>query len=443
MKKLISTVFILALIANISFGQNETKKFAFGVNAAVTDFFGPDNSTFYKSNEANFYPGPVTFTLAYNLIKPVNIATSMNFGRIDNYNHPLIDDFYWKADLGAQFRFMSLFLDDDHWFDPYLYANGGVFQVNNDVSPVINGGLGLNLWLNEYFAISGQTGYNYGFDLDDYLETTFGIKIRLGKGADRDGDGISDSKDACPDVFGLEQFNGCPDSDGDGIVDKDDACPNVAGIAEFNGCPDSDGDGIADKDDACPNEKGLKELNGCPDSDGDGIADKDDACPNEKGLKELNGCPDRDGDGIADKDDACPDKAGVAKLNGCPELKEEVKKQIEKEISFSAKNIQFDTGKSTIKAKSYPDLDNIVTIMKKYPHTKFSIDGYTDNTGNKESNLKLSDDRANAVKQYFINKGIAASRLIAKGHGDANPIASNRTAAGRAKNRRVEITIQK
>ncbi len=470
MKKLMTTIFILTLIVNMSFAQNETKKWAFGVSAALTDFFGPDGDGVYKSAQTNFYPGPVSFNLAYNLMKPINLATSINFGDLDIYNQPITDNSFWKWDLGAQIRFLSFFTDDDSWFDPYLYANGGLMNLNDTKSAVVNGGLGLNLWLNEYFAISGQTGYNYGFDSDNYLETTFGLKIRIGEGADRDGDGIGDKKDACPDVFGLEKFNGCPDSDGDGIIDKDDACPNTAGLAAFNGCPDTDGDGIADKDDVCPKVKGLKEFNGCPDTDGDGVADKDDACPNTKGLVSLKGCPDTDGDGIADKDDECPavkglaalngcpdrdgdgiadnkddcpDKAGIAKLNGCPEMKEEVKKKIEKEISFSAKNIQFDTGKSTIKSKSYKDLDNIIKIMNKYPHTKFSIDGYTDNTGNKDKNLKLSDDRANAVKQYFINKGISASRLTAKGHGIANPIASNKTSAGRAKNRRVEITIQK
>ncbi len=470
MKKLMTTVFILALTANISFAQNETKKWAFGVSGAVTDFYAPDGGGFYDSDHTNFYPGPVNFNVAYNLIKPINLATSMNFGDIEVYNKPVTNNNFWKWDLGAQVRFLSFFTDDDLWFDPYLYVNGGLLNLNDTKSPVVDGGLGLNLWLNEFVAISGQSGYNYGFDLDNYLETTFGLKIRLGKGADRDGDGIGDKKDACPDVFGLEKFNGCPDSDNDGIADKDDACPNEAGLAKFNGCPDTDGDGIADKDDACPKVAGLEKFNGCPDSDGDGIADKDDACPNKaglakfngcpdtdgdgvadkddacptvKGLVSLHGCPDRDNDGIADKDDACPDKAGVPELNGCPKLKEEVKKQIEKEISFSAKNIQFDTGKSTIKSKSYKDLDNIVKIMNKYPRTKFSIDGYTDNTGNKDRNLKLSDDRANSVKQYFINKGISASRLTAKGHGIANPIASNRTSAGRAKNRRVEITIQK
>ena len=131
--------------------------------------------------------------------------------------------------------------------------------------------------------------------------------------ADADGDGISDAKDACPDVAGLKAFNGCPDTDMDGIVDSEDACPNAAGDVANMGCPDSDGDGVLDKDDNCPNTAGS--VSGCPDGDGDGVADRDDACPNDAGT--LSGCPDGDGDGVADKDDACPSDAG--NVNGCPD----------------------------------------------------------------------------------------------------------------------------
>ncbi len=468
MKKLFTTIIILAFIANISFSQNETKKFAFGVSAGITDFFAPDQEGFYKESTTNLYPGPVHFSLAYNIVKPLNIATSFTFGDLEKYNALILDNTYWKWDAGVQVRFLSFFMDDDHWLDPYIFANGGVFHLNNTNSPVVNGGLGLNLWANEYFALNVESGYNFGFDLDNYLETTFGIKIRIGEGADRDGDGISDKKDACPDVAGLEIFNGCPDSDGDGIADKDDACPNTKGLVALKGCPDSDGDGIADKDDACPKVKGLVALNGCPDSDGDGVADKDDACPKVKGLVALNGCPDSDGDGIADKDDACPkikglaalngcpdrdgdgiadnkdtcpDKAGIASLNGCPKMKEEKKKEIEDKIRFSAKNIQFNTGKSTIKNVSYKDIDNVIKIMKTYSKVKFFVEGHTDNTGNYDKNKTLSQARANAVKKYIVNKGISSSRLNAKGYGSDKPIDTNNTRTGRQNNRRVEFII--
>lgn len=137
----------------------------------------------------------------------------------------------------------------------------------------------------------------------------FGLK---GK-PDADADGISDTKDDCPNTPGLKEFGGCPDSDLDGITDADDGCPNAAGEASNNGCPDIDGDGVIDRDDACPNSSGP--LNGCPDGDGDGVADKDDECPNSAGS--ISGCPDSDGDGVANRDDDCPNTSGT--INGCPD----------------------------------------------------------------------------------------------------------------------------
>ena len=146
------------------------------------------------------------------------------------------------------------------------------------------------------------------------LNLTFGRREK-----DRDGDGIKDSKDDCPDTPGLEQFNGCPDTDLDSIPDIKDDCPDLFGLKEFNGCPDTDKDGIMDKLDSCVTVPGIPEFNGCPDTDGDGIQDKLDSCAAVAGLKEFNGCPDKDADGIQDSKDDCPEKAGLEKFNGCPD----------------------------------------------------------------------------------------------------------------------------
>lgn len=144
---------------------------------------------------------------------------------------------------------------------------------------------------------------------------------------DRDDDGIADAEDACPDEAGLPENNGCPapregDRDGDGVLDSADACPDEAGPPSAEGCPDADGDGVRDSDDACPDAPGLPEDDGCPgtgDQDGDGVPDTDDGCPDEVGLPEHGGCPDRDGDGVHDGDDACPDEPGRPEHAGCPD----------------------------------------------------------------------------------------------------------------------------
>ena len=206
---------------------------------------------------------------------------------------------------------------------------------------------------------------------------------------------------------------------------------------------DTDGDGVADDVDACVDVAGPAENKGCPwlDTDKDGVLDKDDKCPTVAGPKENAGCPwkDTDGDGVADKDDKCPTVKGTAANKGCPEATAEVIKS----LNTYSKAIMFDSGKSTIRPESTSKLEEIVKVMTEYNATNFKLEGYTDNTGVAAKNLQLSKERAAAVKDYLISKGISADRLSSEGYGIVKPIASNKTAAGRAQNRRVEILLVK
>ncbi|MFD2724882.1 OmpA family protein [Hyunsoonleella rubra] len=326
--------------------------------------------------------------------------------------------------------------------DPFVGVGGGYTWIDDIGAGTLNGTLGLNFWFNENIGLTLQTAYKHAFE--DYLQTHFqhsaGLSIKFG-GTDTDGDGIYDKDDACPDVAGLPAFNGCPDTDGDGIEDSKDDCPNEAGPAEFNGCPDGDGDGVVDKDDNCPTVAGLKALAGCPDADGDGVTDADDKCPNEAGPAANKGCPwpDKDGDGVLDKDDKCPEVKGTVANNGCPEVSAEVQKT----LNEYAKTILFDTGRSTIKSQSEEVLGDIIAILKEYPTAKFTVEGHTDSVGSEKLNQRLSDSRANAVKEYLTSHGIDAFRLSALGYGESKPIDSNKTRAGRANNRRVEINLAK
>lgn len=260
---------------------------------------------------------------------------------------------------------------------------------------------------------------------------------------DRDRDSVADDEDRCPDDSGAVALQGCPDRDGDGVPDIDDKCPTQPGLAELHGCPDSDGDGIPDNEDACPYKAGPAKFHGCPDTDNDGVPDNEDACPTVPGLPQFHGCPDTDNDGVPDNEDKCPTVPGPISNHGCPVQKKEVTQEVKKKLEFAATAIEFETGKDVIKQTSYPLLDDIVKILKDYPENDMNIDGYTDNVGKPATNLKLSAARANAVKNYFVSKGIAADRLHAAGHGDKNPAASNKTAVGRAKNRRVHLELKK
>ena len=347
---------------------------------------------------------------------------------------------YYAADGTIRYSFMNLI--NSKIIDPSLHVGGGYTWFGDQNTGTVNGGLGLTFWFSEQVGLALQSTYKHSFaDITpSHMQHLAGLAFKFG-GKDTDGDGIYDKDDACPDVPGPKELNGCPDTDGDGILDKDDACPDVAGLAAFNGCPDTDGDGVQDSQDDCPDVAGLKSLNGCPDADGDGIADKKDKCPTVAGPKENGGCPwpDTDGDGVLDKDDRCVDVKGTVANNGCPEISEE---QIMK-LNAYAKTILFNSGKATFQEQTYPVLQSIVAILKEYPSSKFSIEGHTDSDGKDAMNQTLSEDRAGAVKGYLTENGIAADRLSSVGYGESKPIDSNKTKKGKANNRRVEVKLVK
>jgi outer membrane protein OmpA-like peptidoglycan-associated protein len=232
---------------------------------------------------------------------------------------------------------------------------------------------------------------------------------------------------------------GCPDGDGDGLADKDDECPTEAGPANNNGCPitDRDGDGIDDDQDKCPDIAGVAATSGCPDRDGDGLADAEDDCPNLPGTLANGGCPDTDGDGIVDRLDACPELPGLAINKGCPEIEETDRQVLTEEVQ----GIEFETGSSVIRTRSYPILDKVADILKRYPGYKVRIGGHTDSVGSSSTNQTLSENRAEACYNYLLNKGISANRMSHAGYGEGQPIADNRNSAGREKNRRVEFDV--
>ena len=245
-----------------------------------------------------------------------------------------------------------------------------------------------------------------------------------------------------PEVAKAKVTEVVEDVDGDGIADKNDKCPNLAGVAQNDGCPmDTDGDGIYDTDDKCPNYAGSLERNGCPtDTDGDGVHDGIDRCVNLAGIAGNSGCPaDTDGDGVYDTDDKCPNRPGLPANDGCPKIKlDDTEKEM---LNAAVKSVEFETGSATLKASSSASLDNVVALMTKYSAYKLSIKGHTDNQGDFDKNMALSDQRAKAAKEYLISKGISSRRITAKGFGDRVPIESNETPEGRQVNRRVEFDL--
>lgn len=335
--------------------------------------------------------------------------------------------------------------------NPFITVGAGAGMFQGDFAAYAPVGVGLKFRFNEGAFLIAQTQYRLALTdaiTNNYLFYSIGFAQTIRKHKrqvddtppeqeeivmlpDSDGDGVENTKDACPTVKGT--VNGCPDADGDGVADKDDQCPTEKGT--LKGCPDADGDEVADKDDQCPTEKGT--VNGCPDSDGDGVLDKNDKCPTIAGAF-ANGCPDSDDDGVNDANDKCPYEKGITANDGCPEIKQEV---IEK-VNYAAKNIYFKFASDEILKQSFAPLDEIAEILKKNPALKLNIGAHADNRGLSERNLMWSERRAQAVANYFISKGIDAGRITAKGYGDTQPVADNKTESGRSKNRRVEMKVE-
>jgi len=332
---------------------------------------------------------------------------------------------------------------------PYLFAGYGFSKFadgkdkeglfpSTETNRTALGGIGVNFYLDDNFAINVSTSYRGNVEGSTYnhLQHIVGLSYNFGAG-DADKDGVPDQKDICPDIPGLKEFDGCPDTDGDGIPDNKDRCPEEAGTEALQGCPDADGDGIADIDDACPNKSGTAAMNGCPDSDGDGVADNEDRCPEIAGDTANGGCPwtDSDGDGVPDKDDNCPDLAGTIVNNGCPDEPTELINFINSEnnkILFPASSNSLDSSDKAI-------LDIVKNLLNKYPDASIVIEGYASSDGSEGYNMKLSERRATSVKEYLVENGIDANRLNTVGYGETKLTGDNNTTSGRKQSRRAKI----
>jgi len=464
---------LLILLSSVALGAKKPPKnnksavgnsrFSIGLGMEIADYYSP------ALKKVSTFKNPVWFgprvTAWYNPNSSVAIGVDLGSHAFTSVSTdptlPILNtnNVLYSGLLAYKFN-NGYILKEDAAVSPYIFAKlQGSWARTALTSESLHGfgvpiGAGINFKIANNIALNVNGGYNFGIKNNrDHIFFGAGIMADLGKGKeakvdtvaivekplDTDGDGIIDLDDACPIVAGLPQFNGCPDTDGDGVEDSKDECPTVPGLAELNGCPDRDGDGITDEKDACPDVKGIAKFGGCPDPDrdGDGIVNEKDKCPDVPGSFIAQGCPDRDGDGVMDTDDKCPDVAGPASNKGCPEVKEEVKKR----LAFAARNIQFETGKATIKPISYKILDEVASILNEYPYYDVNVDGHTDNVGKPDKNLQLSKDRAASAVTYLVGKGISANRLVSAGYGDTKPVGDNKTAAGRAQNRRVEFNL--
>ena len=440
MKKCMLSLLAIVL-CTVVFGQNDYKKGpTLGVHFILNDFKtaadlranGLSNVLIKDdwSKPRNMNAG-LAISYIEGLSSHVDFAATLSASFV-NYPVPnkmagLDDKLLLEAAATANLKLLT----DKYWFNPFLTLGVGASKYKGYFGAFIPTGLGIQARITDdtYVLLQSQYRVPVSENVAYHLYHSFGMAHTFKRKVvivpvevpvipvvvDRDGDGVLDTDDKCPDVAGLVNLQGCPDKDGDGIADGDDKCPDVAGTAKYQGCP-------------------------IPDTDGDGINDEEDKCPTVAGLARYQGCPvpDTDGDGINDEEDKCPTRPGTAANQGCPEIAKEI---IER-VSLAAKNVFFATGSYKLLAKSFKSLNDVAAIMKADETLMLDIDGHTDEVGTNENNQVLSDNRAGAVREYLISKGVEETRMKSTGFGEEKPIADNKTAAGRAKNRRTEMTVR-
>ncbi|SNR51347.1 Thrombospondin type 3 repeat-containing protein [Lutibacter flavus] len=441
----------LLLIASFSNASAQDKEnpwmLTFGTNAidistasdATSGYFG---SYKFDGNDVNVIPWLSRVSVGRYIGKGFGLELAGAMNKVDRPWGAGSDVTFFGLDLNVKYDLNNAF-GQTGWFDPFVYAGLGENWVGSQNGLGLNLGAGFNAWISDNVGINFTSGYKKVNTPVDFkmFQHSIGLTWKLGN-KDRDGDGVENKEDKCPDVTGLAELNGCPDTDidKDGVMDCCDKCPEVPGLAEFGGCPDTDGDGTPDAKDKCPEVAGPKLLHGCPDKDGDGTADKDDACPDVFGPKTNAGCPfkDTDSDGVIDLIDKCVEVPGPASNDGCPV---DPTNEVMDELNRYGKTILFDTAKATFKGEAINTLDTMVSILLRYPETNFVVEGHTDNVGTDRSNQLLSERRASAVRDHLVSKGVNPDRLKYVGYGESRPIDSNDTVSGRANNRRTEVNI--
>ena len=385
--KLGASVLALAL-ASTAFAQTTSNKWLVGVGAHGVNHHAVgkvgrvlenafSSKELYNVNNFTITPPLSKLTVARNLNRSFVIDWQTTVGNVDNQVVGMGKEFFLQTGLGLQLKIAGLLGNENLWFDPYVrvganYLRHDYSALGTNINPrrikadhfTVASGLGANIWLTENFGFGVQGDYvatpSEKTRLANFWQASASLNFRFGNN-DKDKDGILDKDDECPEVYGLAQFNGCPDTDGDGIADKEDKCPEVAGPAENGGCPwlDTDGDGILDKDDKCPNVAGLRELDGCPKT---------------------------------------------------PEI-------YAQDTTAVLKDIFFDFNKATINAQSNAKLDEAAKVIKASNGATFVIVGHTDIKGNENYNLKLSKERAAAVVKALEERGVSVNQLKSTGVG--------------------------
>ncbi len=443
-----TVLILLCVLYGGIYGSETEGRFSIGVKSGIETYWGDIDDQQYKGllgGSLFFWPSDYWGIGLNGEIGYLKAEKAKRYFKTDLYNGNLMAKFApWPTSN----------------FKPYITAGIELFNINpkNSIGNILPNreaekydknqlavpiGVGFSIFITDKFSIDLEGIHHFamtdwlddlprGSKNDGWTTMTAGLSIYLGSLKDTDKDGIFDKDDNDP--FHAEDFDGFQDKDG---------APD----------PDNDKDGVLDIDDKAPNHPedrdGFEDEDGVPDPDNDkdGVLDVNDKAPNDAedkdGFEDEDGVPDldNDGDGIVDTKDKCPDQPetinGYEDEDGCPDKKPEI--AVEKGAAIILEGINFASGKSVLTQSSLYILDKVFRTLSENEKIEVEIRGYTDSAGNYESNVKLSLKRAEAVKAYLVEKGIAGSRILTYGFGPEKPIAPNNTRDGRAKNRRIEF----
>ncbi|MEY2924156.1 MAG: hypothetical protein RLZZ337_704 [Bacteroidota bacterium] len=405
-------LFLLSPFAN---AQSYNKKYGFEINGGLREYHGDLGSALYLQQAPNYQAAGIAFGMYINPSFDANIYGAV--GDLGFYK-PTYDEVaaasyrqgfrahITELNLGVTFKFANgNIISEDARFKPFLRAGLGGIQAisllsHNKVgysrsrtwySSNVNGGVGVKIGLTDALDLVISEQYNYSFD-DNYDGAPFTLAGAI----------LNDAEEGNKPLHDIYAYH------------------NIGIVFNFGSTGNS----------------GYK----IKDSDGDGVSDKFDLCPKTPAGYQVDddGCPlDDDKDGVINEEDKCPKLAGLPEFGGCPELKADLIDL----FNAAAKGIYFETAQDVIKTESFVILDSLVTILNANPNLRVQIEGHTDNQGDADANIDLSQKRANALKRYLVEKGIGTARLTPVGYGETKPIADNETPEGRALNRRVNFVL--
>ena len=413
-KLLLGAVALIGLCSQHVQAQNVTKKWyvSTGMHAVNHNSVRGMFDQFFDTNNWSAAPPPSQLTIARTLNSSFAVDVQASIGEVDNFRLDHNNEFMSLVGAGLRYRFANGYLlNHESWFDPYIRAGANFyrhpyrgihFDGGQDVAGeimgneqnahnnflAVSGGVGMNFWIWPKVGINVETQYVWvpGMESDyiDFFQAKAGLAFRFGKN-DRDKDGIIDEEDACPDDWGLKEFNGCPDRDGDKIIDKEDQCP----------------------DEAC--------LNGSE---------------NDEYTCEL-GCKVPKSEPVKVIEEPVVEQPIVEEPKDVDPIKGDLR-----EIEFN--NVLFEYNSSDLTEDGVANAKLAARIIQ----TKggnFFVDGFADSVGSDAYNVKLSRSRAEAVRQALINEGVKPEQLEVRAFGEQYPKCTNDTDEGRACNRRVVV----